>query len=127
MKPRRCTDTSRLFIIESDSEVSNMAGNAGNKPHKPKRRSLAGYLLVLAVVLLLCGVLSYKKTLLVKEQEKVMAKYDSVSREYDEEVERGDKLKELSIYTQTKKFIEDIAREKFGLVYDNEVIFTPEE
>ncbi len=26
---------------------------------------------------------------------------------------------------QTDKYIEDMAREKFGLVYDNEIIFKP--
>ena len=47
--------------------------------------------------------------------------------EYEDEEERAEELSKLSVYTKTKKFIEDIAREKFGLVYDNEVILSPEE
>ena len=98
-----------------------MAGKNG------KRRHLAGYLLVLAIVLVLCGALSYKRILLEKEQDKVLARYQAATREYEDEEERAEELSELSIYTKTKKFIEDIAREKFGLVYDNEVILSPEE
>ncbi|MCR4778863.1 MAG: septum formation initiator family protein [Lachnospiraceae bacterium] len=98
-----------------------MAGKNG------KRRHITGYLLVLGVVLVLCGGLSYKRILLEKEQDKVFAKYEAATREYEDEEERAKDLSELSIYTKTKKFIEDIAREKFGLVYDNEVILKPEE
>jgi len=98
-----------------------MAGKNG------RRRHIAGYLLVLAVVLVLCGALSYKRILLEKEQDKVFAKYEAATKEYEDEEERAEELSELSVYTKTKKFIEDMAREKFGLVYDNEVILTPEE
>ena len=92
-----------------------------------KRRHLAGYLLVLAIVLVLCGALSYKRIILEKEQDRVFARYEAAAKEYEDEEERAEDLSELSIYTKTKKFIEDIAREKFGLVYDNEVILSPEE
>ena len=98
-----------------------MAGKNG------KRRHLAGYLLVLAVVLVLCGGLSYKRILLEKEQDKVLARYNAANKEYEDEEQRSEELSKLSVYTKTKKFIEDIAREKFGLVYDNEVILSPEE
>mgnify|MGYP002074722968 FL=1 len=35
------------------------------------------------------------------------------------------KIVEKEKYMQTDKYIEDMAREKFGLVYDNEIIFKP--
>lgn len=37
------------------------------------------------------------------------------------------KIKEQEAYTKTDEYIEDMAREKFGLVYDDEIIFKPEE
>lgn len=35
------------------------------------------------------------------------------------------KIVEKEKYMQTDKYIEDMAREKFGLVYDNEIVFKP--
>ncbi|MBO5489713.1 MAG: septum formation initiator family protein [Eubacterium sp.] len=36
-------------------------------------------------------------------------------------------IKEKSEYMETDQYIEDTAREKFGLIYDDEIIFKPEE
>lgn len=36
-----------------------------------------------------------------------------------------EKIKEKKQYMETDKYIEDIAREKFGLVYEDEIIFKP--
>ena len=36
-----------------------------------------------------------------------------------------EKIKDKENYMKTDEYIEDIAREKFGLVYDNEIIFKP--
>ena len=46
---------------------------------------------------------------------------------YEAEVKRGEELDSLKIDVRTRKFIEDTAREKFGLVYENEIIFEPED
>jgi len=39
------------------------------------------------------------------------------------EEERAIDIRNLEAYVQTKRYIEDIAREKLGLVYDYEIIF----
>lgn len=36
-------------------------------------------------------------------------------------------MKDLEKYVTSKEYIEDMAREKFGLVYENEVIFEAED
>ena len=38
-------------------------------------------------------------------------------------MERDEKLKEYSKYVKTKKYIEEVAREKLGLIYEDEIIF----
>ena len=103
---------------------------SGSKPYaekKNKRRRIGGFALVLALVLVMCGLLSFQRVQLEKKQEKVRAEYNAALAEYEGEQERAESLKKLEVYSQTKKFVEDIAREKFGLVYEDEVIFTPEE
>ena len=37
--------------------------------------------------------------------------------------ERHQELSELESYTRTQEYIEDVARSKLGLAYDNEIIF----
>jgi cell division protein DivIC len=36
---------------------------------------------------------------------------------------RTQELEELSTYTKTKKYAEEVAKDKLGLVYENEIIF----
>lgn len=40
-----------------------------------------------------------------------------------EEQARAEELKELATYTKTKKYAEEVAKDKLGLVYENEIIF----
>ena len=40
-----------------------------------------------------------------------------------EEEARTEELKELETYTKTKKYAEEVAKDKLGLVYENEIIF----
>ena len=44
-----------------------------------------------------------------------------------EEKDRAEELKKLPDYVESDEYIEKAAREKFGLVYDDEIIFKPEE
>ena len=52
-------------------------------------------------------------------------KADEMSAEENSEVMEKEKkeIKEKSEYMKTDQYIEDTAREKFGLVYGNEIIF----
>lgn len=43
------------------------------------------------------------------------------------EERRAEEMDELEAYTKTKKYIEDVAKEKLGLVYEDEVIFKSRE
>ena len=52
------------------------------------------------------------------EQSQLVQKKKNLQKEQE-------KIKEKEEYMQTDEYIEDIAREKFGLVYDNEIIFKP--
>ena len=44
-----------------------------------------------------------------------------------ERAQRRDELQTRSIYVTPKQFIEEIAREKLGLVYEDELIFRPQD
>ena len=39
------------------------------------------------------------------------------------EERRAEEISDLEAYTRTKKYVEDVAKEKLGLVYEDEIIF----
>jgi cell division protein DivIC len=48
---------------------------------------------------------------------------DDLNQQIEDEQERKTSLEEKSDYLNSDAYIEDLAREKLGLVYDNEIIF----
>ena len=50
-----------------------------------------------------------------------------LENQHDEQAQRRDELQTRSIYVTTKQFIEEFAREKLGLVYEDELIFRPQD
>ena len=91
------------------------------------KRGRSGLGFVVLLVLVICGVFLYGRISLEEEVASVNARYEAALDRYEEETRREEELNELKVYTQTKKFVEDMAREIYGLVYENEVVFVPEE
>ena len=56
------------------------------------------------------------KTVLIAQALKVIA----------EEEKRVEEIEEYRKYTQTQKYVEEVAKEKLGLVNENEIIFKSE-
>ena len=50
-------------------------------------------------------------------------KIEELQSEIIKEEQRAQEIEEYKEYTQTKEYIEEVAREKLGLVYEGEVIF----
>ena len=50
-------------------------------------------------------------------------KIEELQSEIIKEEHRAQEIEEYKEYTQTKEYIEEVAREKLGLVYEGEVIF----
>ena len=44
-----------------------------------------------------------------------------------QEERRAEEIAEFEAYTRTKKYVEDVAKEKLGLVYEDEIIFKSKE
>ena len=96
------------------------------KKDRHKKRRKAGIGWIVLFVLVICGVVAYKRVMLEQDERKVEEAYQAALKQYEKQEAREEELDNLEIYIQTKKFIEDMAREKFGLVYENEIIFQPE-
>ena len=62
----------------------------------------------------------------VELQQKI-AGYDtqiaSLSAQIDAETARAEEIEEYRKYTQTKAYVEEVAKDKLGLVYEGEILF----
>ncbi len=96
------------------------------KSNKKKKRK-SGLRIIALAVLVLFGVMAVNSYNLHQEKKALEKQYAELTEELQGEEERSVMLEERRAYMQTIRFIEEIAREKLGLVYEDEVIFRPEE
>jgi len=79
------------------------------------------------MVLLVCGIVTFKRQDLDSANAKSSARIEELKNEIVEEKEEAMDIQEKRAYVQTKKYIEEMAREKLGLVYKDEIIFKSNE
>ncbi|WP_167955318.1 septum formation initiator family protein [Anaerosporobacter faecicola] len=92
---------------------------------KTKKRT--GLLSTVFLVMMICGVIFYQKEKLDKQRLSYLEQEQSLQEQIDAEAERSEEIEEKRAYVQTKKYIEEVAREKLGLVYKNEIVFDPQQ
>lgn len=102
-----------------------MAGRRQQR-QKRKRKSKGGVIAISLVVMMLSAVIAYKSVELKAKNEAYIAREQSLEAQIASEEERKAELEEYEKYVQTKKYVEEVAREKLGLVHENEIIFKPE-
>lgn len=95
------------------------------KRNRKKRNSGFGFLAF--IILFLFGIIAYNRFELESERKEQKAKLAQLQVLYEEEQERTLQLEQEKAYRQTTKYIEDLAREKLGLVYEEEIIFEEQE
>ena len=94
---------------------------------RKKRQSRLGMFLVLMVVLMLLVVVSLKSAELRQKQETYAARERVLQEQIDAEKARTEEIEEYRKYTQTKKYVEEVAKDKLGLVNEGEIIYKPDE
>lgn len=92
---------------------------------KQKQNKFAMALVVLALLMLVV-VVNIRKGELKEKQAAYIARQEELQEKIDQEEARSREMKEYEKYTQTQKYIEDTAKEKLGLVYEDEIVFKTE-
>ena len=105
------------------ARVRRNAQREAQKAIVSRRKNLA---LVAFVVIVLCAVMSFKKVELNQKVASYEKRIAQLEAQKAEEELRTEEIEEYKAYVQTKKFIEQEARDKLGLVYPDEVVFEPE-
>lgn len=103
-------------------------GNSKKKKRKKKigYNSLGMLAIALVAVLLLGGLMRRSSDL----QEKLAgydAKAESLQQDIEDEQARTEEIDKLKRYMETDEYAEEVARERLGLVKDNETVFKKEQ
>lgn len=93
------------------------------RSRKYKRDNRAGKLCVTFIVLTLLVVMSIQIVRIYERNQDYIAKEERLAEQLEAETERQEQIREYEKYTQSKDYIEDVAKSKLGLVYKNEIVF----
>ncbi|MCR5234140.1 MAG: septum formation initiator family protein [Lachnospiraceae bacterium] len=94
---------------------------------KKQRQNRLGMLLVMSVVLMMCVVMIVSMTSLREKRNGYLEREASLQKQIEAENRRTEELKEYEKYTKTAAYVEEVAKDKLGLVYEDEIVFQAEE
>ena len=85
--------------------------------HRISVISISGVVVLLAVVLSIGSISMQEKNRAYKAQEA------ELQEQIDKEIARQEEIEELEEYVGSDEYVEDVAKEKLGLINPNEIIF----
>ncbi len=95
--------------------------------YRKKRQNRFGMFLVSIAVIMMLVVVAFNSVELKAKRETYRQKEQALQEQIEAEEERSKEIEEFEKYTQTKKYIEEVARDKLGLVYEGEILFKDED
>lgn len=102
---------------------------AHRKKRRTSRKKRIGRFTVFGIIILsivLCGTMAYKYSVLKTQEKEYARQLAGLKKEKKEADKRAEELKEYEKYVKTDEYVEEVAREKLGLVYKDEIIFEPD-
>lgn len=94
--------------------------------YRKKRHNKFSMFLTSIVVIMLLVVVAVKSNELEEKKAYYREREQALEAQIEAEKQRAKEIDEYATYTQTKKYIEDVAKEKLGLVYEGEIVFKDE-
>ncbi|HJB87528.1 FtsB family cell division protein [Mordavella massiliensis] len=97
--------------------------NRGKKRSRRMQRHRTSVLAVSAVIILLLAVVSVNSVTLKAQESEYETQIAELESQIDEEKSRSKQIDKLEEYVGTDEYIEDVAKDKLGLIHENEIIF----
>lgn len=94
---------------------------------RKRRQNRLGMICVSVVVCMLFVVIMISRVGLREKQAAYIKREEALQTQIENEEKRVEELTEYEKYTKTAKYVEEVAKEKLGLVYEDEIIFQAEE
>lgn len=90
---------------------------------RARNENRLGMTVAMMAILIMTAVVGVNSISLKQKEEKYAAREQELVSLIEAEEKRAQELEEFATYTKTKKYAEEIAKDKLGLVYENEIIF----
>ena len=97
------------------------------KVRKSNKQSNAGLMLVFLVVLIIVSACSVRSVSLYHKSKELSVTQAQLEQQLEDANNRSAELEEREKYMKTKKYIEDEAKNKLGLVNSDEILIKPKE
>ena len=78
---------------------------------------------ILLIVMAVFSVTAIGSLQLKQKNQTYQSREAALEKQIADETERSKEIEDLETYTKTKKYVEDVAKEKLGLVYEDEILF----
>lgn len=91
--------------------------------YRKRRQNGFSMFLVTLVVLMIMVVVAVRSVELKQKIAVVATKEEQLNAQIEAEKRRAEEIAEYRKYTQTKAFMEEVAKDKLGLVYEGEIVF----
>lgn len=91
--------------------------------YRKRRQNRFGMFLTGIVVFMLVVVVAVRSNELREKRDIYAEKEAALMEQIEAEKDRAEEIEEFGKYTQTKKYAEEVAKDKLGLVYEGEIIF----
>ena len=88
-----------------------------------KNRKQTGRASIACIVIFLLVVMSVQIINLYHKDQMYIAREEELTRQLEDEEKRKERLSDYEEYIGSKEYIEDTAKSKLGLIYDNEIVF----
>ena len=105
-----------------------MAKSASRRKKTPEFRRVRnenrlGMTAAMLAIVIMTFVVGINSVSLKQKEETYAAREAELLRLIELEEARSEELVDLDAYTKTKKYVEEVAKDKLGLVYEDEIIF----
>ena len=90
------------------------------KKRKSNRNNRVGKICISMILVVFAAAMS------VQKDQEYARKQEQLEVQLQDETARQEELQNYQSYTQSQEYVEDIAKSKLGLAYDNEIIFKEE-
>nr|WP_124065903.1 septum formation initiator family protein [Clostridium sp. E02] len=77
------------------------------------------------VVFSLAAIVTIKGVTLKEKEQEYHLRLEGLEGQVDKEKDRAEKLEEYRVYVQTKQYVEEVAKQKLGLVNPDEILLKP--
>jgi len=94
--------------------------------YRKRRQNRFGMFLAYIVVIMLLIVVAVDSVQLKAKKNMYRQKEEALEQQIEAERKRTLEIEEYEKYTHTKKYVEEVARDKLGLVYEGEILFKNE-